>query len=120
MTTVSEAFRKGDVVWASDPFRAGSNPRLWLVLATDSLPYPGEEYVCAALTTSDLPANQVVGDAWITGRNPDRTSYCSPWVLGTVKHRAIADPQGRITTEFTERMGEQSAAVLDGSWNPST
>ncbi|MFB6199003.1 MAG: hypothetical protein ABEI52_12175 [Halobacteriaceae archaeon] len=115
---MSESYRKGDVFWAPDPFRQGSNPRLWLVLVAEQLPYPGEEYVCAALTTSDLPANDEVGNAWITGRNPDKTSYCSPWVIGTVKHRAVAGPQGRITTEFTDHIIEQCKAVLDGSWNP--
>jgi hypothetical protein len=60
---VSDVYEAGDVFWASDPFRSGANPRLWLVLAAETLPYPGEEYVCAALTTSDLPANVAVGDA---------------------------------------------------------
>lgn len=110
---MSDAYRKGDVFWAPDPYRRGSNPRLWLVLAGEQLPYPGEEYVCAALTTSDLPANFEVGDEWVTGRNPQKTSYCSPWVLGTVKHRAVANPQGKITTSFTDRMIEHSTAFLD-------
>lgn len=110
---VSNAYRRGDVFWAPDPFREGSNPRLWLVLASEELPYPGEEYVCAALTTSDLPANYEVGNAWVTGRNPDRTSYCSPWVVGTVKHRAVANPQGEITTAFTDRMIDRCKAFLD-------
>jgi hypothetical protein len=117
--SVSDAYRNGDVFWAPDPFRQGATPRLWLVLVAEQLPYPGEEYVCAALTTSDLPANYEVGNAWITGRNPDKRSYCSPWVIGTVKHRAVANPQGRITAEFTDHMIEQSKAVLDGSWERS-
>lgn len=116
MNNVSDTYRKGDVVWAPDPFRQGSNPRLWLVLVAEQLPYPGGEYICAALTTSDLPANYQVGDAWITGRNPNKTSYCSPWVIGTVKHRAVANPQGRITAQFTDRIIGQCKAILDGSW----
>lgn len=119
MNSVSDAYRKGDVFWAPDPFRQGSNPRPWLVLAAEHLPYPGEEYVCVALTTSDLPANYEVGDDWLTGQNPDKTSYCSPWIIGIVKHRAVADPQGQITTEFTGRMIEQCKAFVDGSWTPS-
>lgn len=87
-------------------------PRLWLILAAQNLPYPGEEYVCAALTTSDLPANYEVGDEWETGQNPDKTSYCSPWVVGTIKHRAVANPQGRISREFTDRMVEQCRTFL--------
>lgn len=107
------AYRAGDVFWAPDPFREGSNPRLWLVLAGESLPYPGEEYICAALTTSDLPANHEIGTDWIRGRDPTTTSYCSPWVVATIKHRAIADPQGEVTESFTGRMREASVAYLD-------
>ena len=86
--------------------------RLWLVLAAEDLPYPGEEYICAALTTSDLPANYEVGDDWEAGRDPDKTSYCSPWVVATIKHRAVANPQGTISMAFTERMAEQSRTFL--------
>jgi mRNA-degrading endonuclease toxin of MazEF toxin-antitoxin module len=109
---VSESYRTGDVFWAPDPFRSGSNPRLWLVLSAERLPYPGEEYICAALTTSDLPANYEVADAWETGRNPEKTSYCSPWVVGTIKHRAVASPQGAIAATFTEQMAEQAREFL--------
>jgi hypothetical protein len=110
---VSDAYRTGDVFWAPDPFRDGSNPRLWLVLAAEDLPYPGEEYVCAALTTSDLPANFEIGDSWLTGRNPSKTSYCSPWVVATIKHRAVASPQGQISESFTNRMVQRCTEFLD-------
>ena len=109
---MSDPYRTGDVFWAPDPFKRGTNPRLWLVLAAQNLPYPGEEYVCTALTTSDLPANHEVGDDWISGRTPDKSSYCSPWVVGTIKHRAVANPQGRISREFTNRMAERCRAFL--------
>lgn len=109
---MSERYRKGDVFWAPDPFKQVSNPRLWVVLAAETLPFPGEEYICAALTTSDLPGNHEVGDDWVSGRDPRKTSYCSPWVVATVKHRAVADPQGKVTTEFTDRMIDRCAEFL--------
>ncbi|WP_436903781.1 hypothetical protein [Halovenus halobia] len=112
--TVTDRYQKGDVFWAPDPFKTGSNPRLWLVLSADPLPFPGEEYLCAALTTSSLPANHEIGDDWVTGRNPDKTSYCSPWVIGTVKHRAITSPQGNVTAAFTDRMIDRCAEFLRG------
>jgi len=108
---VSDPYRKGDVLGAGS-VQTRDEPRLWLILAAQNLPYPGEEYVCAALTTSDLPANYEVGDEWETGQNPDKTSYCSPWVVGTIKHRAVANPQGRISREFTDRMVEQCRTFL--------
>jgi hypothetical protein len=103
------------VFLAPDLFRDGSNPRLWLILAAETLPFPGDEYLCAALTTSDLSANHEVGDDWVTGRNPNTTSYCSPWVIGTVKHRAVANPQGKITMAFTDRMIDRCEAFLRGA-----
>jgi mRNA-degrading endonuclease toxin of MazEF toxin-antitoxin module len=106
-------FQKGDVFWAPDPFRQGSNPRLWLVLAAESLPYPGQEYICAALTTSDLPRNIEIGDDWIVGQDPDKTSYCSPWVVATIKSAAIVNPQGELTESFSEQMITECKKYLD-------
>jgi len=74
------------------------------VLVSDGVPYSGEDYICVALTTSELPANLEVGDAWITGQHPGKTSYCSPWVLATIKHDDIANPQGQVTAAFTDRV----------------
>lgn len=99
--------------WAPDPFREGSNPRLWLVLSAESLPYPGQEYLCAAMTTSDLPDNHEVGDAWVAGNDPTKTSYCSPWVLATIKHRSVAGPQGEVTGNFASRMSDRAREYLD-------
>lgn len=110
---MSEAqYRTGDVFWAPDPYRSGSNPRLWLVLASEGLPYPGEEYICAALTTSDLPSNHRIGDAWVAGRNPEKTSYCSPWVVATIKDRAVDGPQGEVSADFAARMKDESRTYL--------
>jgi hypothetical protein len=107
-------YQHGDVFWAPDPFRTGSNPRLWLVLAAEGLPYAREEYICAALTTSELPQNAELGDNWITGKDPDTTSYCSPWVVATIKHDAVVSPQGKVTASFTDQMITECKDYLDG------
>lgn len=113
-----DPFAAGDVVWAPDPYNHGADPRPWVVLVADALPYAGEEYVCAGLTLSDLEENlRVPASAWDTG-DPDRTSYCSPWVLATVKHDRIADPQGRLTDAFTERIVSTAVAYLTGDVQP--
>jgi hypothetical protein len=83
------------------------------VLAAETLPYPGEEYLCVALTTSDLPANVAIDDDWVAGRDPDRTSYCSPWVVATIKHDAIVQPQGAVTDAFVTAMREACRAYVD-------
>lgn len=107
-----DRYERGDVFWAPDPFGPGSNPRLWLVVVANGVPYPGEEYVCLALTTSDLPDNYEVGDAWLAGNDASKTSYCSPWVVATIKHDAVAGPQGQITETFTDRMADACARYL--------
>ncbi len=110
-----DSFDPGDVIWAPDPYNESTQgPRPWLVLAADGLPFEGEEYVCAALTLSDHDGNLELGDDWVAGSNPNKTSYCSPWVLATIKHGAVTDPQGRVTVEFTERVIRRSIAYLSG------
>jgi hypothetical protein len=117
----SKTFSSGDVFWAPDPYSAGSNPRLWLVLAAENVPYAGEEYICAALTLSDLPDNVRLSDNdWIVGNNPEKTSYCSPWVLSTVKHDSVAEEQGYVTEAITERIIQQSIDYLAGDVDRST
>jgi hypothetical protein len=108
----SDRYSAGDVFWAPDPYNAGGNPRPWLVLTADVLPFSGEEYICAGLTLSDLPENIAIGDNWIAGGNPDRKSFCSPWVLATVKHDAVANPQGRVDPGFTETIAKRSAEYI--------
>ncbi|MFB6194460.1 MAG: hypothetical protein ABEI75_05285 [Halobaculum sp.] len=105
---MTSSYTPGVVFWAPDPFRSGDDPRPWLVLASESLPFAGEEYVCAALTTSGRDATLHVGDDWVSGRHPHRSSYCSPWSLATVKHDAVVDPQGDVT----ERVIRESARYL--------
>ncbi|QGN07411.1 hypothetical protein Hrd1104_08895 [Halorhabdus sp. CBA1104] len=109
----NDPFDAGDVFWAPDPYNAGENPRPWLVLTAEGIPYGGEEYLCAGLTLSDLPENiEITDDDWRTGNHPERTSYCSPWVLATVKHDAVANPQGTVTTDFRERVIGRSVDYL--------
>ncbi len=83
----SDRFLAGDVVWAPDPHRTGLN----------------------------LPANIVVTESdWVAGANPNKLSYCSPWVLATIKHDAVANPQGQVTEEFTRRIVSRSGEYLSG------
>lgn len=118
---MSERFEAGDVFWAPDPYSGGGNPRPWLVLAAETIPYAGEEYICAGLTLSDLPNNvEVTEDDWVTGNDPGKTSYCSPRVLAAVKHDAVAGPQGCVTAEFHREMVDQSEQYLTGDLNSET
>lgn len=110
-----EQFRAGDVVWAPDPYNDGNGPRPWMIINGDNLPYQGEEYICAGLTLSNLPANIAVTDPdWVRGNDPTNRSYCSPWVLSTIKHDEIAAPQGYVTAEFTETIRRRAVEYLTG------
>lgn len=109
-----DALRASDVFWGPNPYDGSStDPRPWLVLATDSLPFGDEELLCAALTTSDIPGNLHVGDDWIAGSVPDIDSYCSPWVLGTIKRDAVVNTQGAVRKRFTESVIRESVQYLE-------
>lgn len=83
------------------------------MLAADTLPYRGEEYICAGLTLSDLPKNvEIKSTNWVTGNDPTKTSYCSPWVLSTIKHDSVSAPQGYVTDEFAETILRQAVEYL--------
>jgi len=48
------------------------------------------------------------------GNDPDKTSYCSPWVLATVKHDAVAGTQGYVTDAFTRNIVRRSVEYVSG------
>lgn len=98
---------RGDVVWAPDPFKSdGGNPRPWLVVAADALPYPDEESITVALTTqSHHPGSFAVpSDAWLRGE-PGTQSHVLPWTIATLKDDLhVAGAQGAVTAAFTDRV----------------
>jgi len=64
---------------------------------------------------SDLAENvEIERTDWITGYDPSKTSFCSPWVLSTVKHDAVAGPQGSVTSAFTRQIVRRSQQYLSG------
>ncbi|KMT45748.1 hypothetical protein EL22_27955 [Halostagnicola sp. A56] len=78
---------RGEVVWAPDPFKSdGGNPRPWLVVSADRLPYPDEESIVVAFTTqSHHPGSFAVpSEAWIRGE-PGAQSHVLPWSVATLK-----------------------------------
>lgn len=98
---------RSEVVWAPDPFKTGrGNPRPWLVVSGDGLPYADEESIAVAFTTqSDHPGSfPVSSEAWEVGE-PDRESYVLPWSVATLKDDThVVGVQGSVTDEFTDRV----------------
>lgn len=108
------AYPRGTVVWGRDPFRPGSNWRLWLVLSTDDHPFHGEEYCCALLTTTGRENAVRLADVdWVRGRAP-RETHVSPWVPMTVKAVDVRDRQGRLATPLVDRIAREVASYVAG------
>lgn len=109
---------RGEVVWAPDPFKSNSgNPRPWLVISTDRLPYPDEESIAVAFTTqSHHPGSFAVpSDAWVRGE-PRQQSHVLPWTLATLKDDFhIIGRQGTVTVAFSERVATATISYLDVS-----
>lgn len=111
---------RGTVVWAPDPFKSGSgsgNPRPWLVVSTDRLPYPDEESITVAFTTqSHHPGSfEVPSEAWVRGE-PRTQSYVLPWSVATLKDEThVVGVQGTVTEEFSTRVTSKLVSYLESS-----
>lgn len=105
---------RGDVIFAPDPFRPSENPRPWVVLSAESMPFPGD-FLCVAVTRSEYAMNYELKDEhWAEGGQPsDEESYCSPWLLNTIKSGQIRFQQGSLTQQFTEKMTRDAVGYLD-------
>lgn len=108
---------RGEVVWAPDPFKSGGNPRPWLAVSADRLPYSDDESIAVAFTTqSHHPGSFAVpGDAWLRGK-PRAESYVLPWSVATLKTDVhVVGVQDVLTDEFTERVTTALVSYVDSS-----
>jgi len=44
---------------------------------------------------------------------PDQTTYCSPWLLATLKTTDVGHKQGTLTNSFTDRIATQAKGYVD-------
>jgi mRNA-degrading endonuclease toxin of MazEF toxin-antitoxin module len=102
-------YSQGAIVIAEDPF--GTNPkRPYLILSNETVPFHGQEYVPAAITTTArTEAVELTDDRFERGRLP-RTSYVSPWSVLTLKDWMVTKQPARATTETVDRARHE----LDG------
>jgi mRNA-degrading endonuclease toxin of MazEF toxin-antitoxin module len=109
---------RGEVVWAPDPFKSGDgNPRPWLVVSAERLPYRNEESIAVAFTTQSHHSDSLVvpSEAWVRGE-PDTQSHVLPWSVATLKDEIhVVGVQGTVTAEFTKRVANVLIAYLDPS-----
>lgn len=107
---------RGDVIFAPDPFKSSGNPRPWVVLSAEPMPFPGE-FLCAAVTSSDYAMNhELRAEHWSEGgQPPDEASYCSPWLLSTIKSGDVRFRQGSLTGQFTDELTRDAVRYLDAA-----
>lgn len=90
------------------------NPRPWLVLSTDRLPYPDEESIAVAFTTQSHHSGSVPvpSDAWVRGE-PRQRSHVLPWTIATLKDDLhVVGTQGAVTEAFAERVASATISYL--------
>lgn len=102
-----------DLVFGPDPFKVGTNPRPWLIISDEEMPFPGD-LLCVACTRSAYPMNyEVTGDLFESGSKPDEATYCSPWLLATLKPGIVQFKVGTLTKEFTDEIAKASIQYID-------
>ena len=114
---------RGTVVWAPDPFKtSGGNPRPWLVISGEQMPYHDEESITVAFTTqSHHPESFAVpSDAWIQGE-PNQQSHILPWTVATLKDDLhVVGTQGTVTEQFADQVTTATITYLDTSQAETT
>jgi mRNA-degrading endonuclease toxin of MazEF toxin-antitoxin module len=111
--------KRGEVIWAPDPFsleNQNKNPRPWLVISTEKVPYPQEECIAIALTTqSHHPGSMgIKSEDWITGE-PDRDSYVLPWTPATLKLDVhLVGVQGKVRDDLVDGVTKKTVSYIQG------
>jgi len=105
------AYSQGAIVIAEDPF--GNNPkRPYLILSNDHVPFHGQEYVGAVITTTDRTgAVELTANRLERGRLP-RTSYVSPWSVLTLKDWMIRKQPAEATDATVDEVRQELDTYL--------
>lgn len=106
-------FSRRDLVFAPDPFKAGTNPRPWVIVSDEEMPFPGD-LLCVACTRSGYATNyELTADDFESGTKPDQETYCSPWLLATLKPGSLQFKQGTLTEAFTNKVATDAVQYID-------
>ncbi len=107
----SVAYSQGAIVIAEDPF--GNSPkRPYLILSNDNLPFHGQEYVAAVITTSArTEAVELTKNRIERGRLP-RTSYVSPWSVLTLKDWMITKQPAEATKATVDPVRQELVSYI--------
>ena len=105
------AYSQGAIVIAEDPF--GNNPkRPYLILSNDQVPFHGQEYIAAVVTTTArTEAVELTANRLERGRLP-KTSYVSPWSVLTLKDWMITKQPAETTDAAVDVVQQELETYL--------
>ena len=105
------AYPQGAIVIAEDPF--GNAPkRPYLVLSNDQVPFYGQEYIAAVVTTTARPeAIELTANRFEAGDLP-RRSYVSPWSVLTLKDWMITKHPAQLTDATVDDARQETETYL--------
>jgi mRNA interferase MazF len=105
------AYSQGAIVIADDPF--DNNPkRPYLILSNDHVPFHGQEYVAAVITTTArTEAVELTANRLERGRLP-RTSYVSPWSVLSLKDWMITKQPAEATDATVDEVRQELDTYL--------
>lgn len=110
-------FRRGEIVWGSDPFKDGADDepepeRPFLVLSNETHPFAERQFAGVALSTTPRDAAIAIdpGD-WTAGGLPEQ-SYAYPWLLVTRDRADIASVYGRLRSSIVETVLDRLVGYL--------
>lgn len=105
------AYSQGAIVIAEDPF--GNNPkRPYLILSNDRVPFHGQEYVAAVITTTARPEAVELTNNRIERGGLPRTSYVSPWSVLTLKDWMITKQPAEATDATVDEVRQELNVYL--------
>lgn len=107
-------YSRQDLVWAPDPFKSNASPRPWLIISDGQMPFPGD-LLCVACTRSKYQNlnYEVTSNHFESGAKPNQSTYCSPWLLATLKPGLVRNKQGTLTKSFTNKIAKDAESVVD-------
>jgi mRNA-degrading endonuclease toxin of MazEF toxin-antitoxin module len=104
-------YTQGAIVIAADPF-GDTSKRPYLILSNAQVPFHGEEYIAAVITTTDRTAAvELTPDRIERGQLPQQ-SYVSPWSILTLKDWMITKQPAEATDETVEQTRKQLNTYL--------
>jgi len=97
------SYERGDVVIALDPFVQAERGRPFVIISTADIPFHGEQYLAASLTTRTWHAEgiPVPTEKWTRGGAP-KASAIMPWSLNSLKHEWVDTYQGRLRSTVVD------------------